>query len=223
MIRVASPADLEFRPIASVRPATQGPTYGPKADSRNQPPPADVLHPVLAIQPPRDDAEHVEQVLVRCGACEAHFPANSLPPRPASPQPHDLRVGRLKPGYPTERRLHPTDGGGEFSRQCQMRRSHPRLRRVARPQAALSANAGRGPRSANLPQPQDRARCWTRGPCQGLPQRQRGWLRVAVWTGVTRDTSPSEYAPRADYKPPEPDWKTRDGIKEKVPRRTPTS
>ena len=33
--------------------------------------------------------------------------------------------------------------------------------------------------------------------------------------------APSQYAPRAGYEPPEPDWKEREGIKEKVPRRTP--
>ena len=35
--------------------------------------------------------------------------------------------------------------------------------------------------------------------------------------GVT----PSEYAPRADYEPPEPDWKQREGIKDKLPPRRP--
>lgn len=33
--------------------------------------------------------------------------------------------------------------------------------------------------------------------------------------------TPSEDAPRADYEPPEPDWKRRDGIKDKVPPRPP--
>ena len=33
--------------------------------------------------------------------------------------------------------------------------------------------------------------------------------------------APSEYAPRADYEPPEPDWKQREGIKDKVPPRPP--
>lgn len=32
---------------------------------------------------------------------------------------------------------------------------------------------------------------------------------------------PSEYSPRADYEPPEPDWKQREGIKDKVPARQP--
>ena len=53
--------------------------HGSKADSRNQPPPADVLQPDLAIQPPRDDAERVEPVLVRRGPCQADFPADVLP------------------------------------------------------------------------------------------------------------------------------------------------
>jgi uncharacterized protein len=33
--------------------------------------------------------------------------------------------------------------------------------------------------------------------------------------------APSEYAPRADYEPPEPDWKQREGIKDKIPPRPP--
>lgn len=35
--------------------------------------------------------------------------------------------------------------------------------------------------------------------------------------------APSEYAPRADYDPPPPAWKGLESIKEKVPRRPPTS
>ena len=33
--------------------------------------------------------------------------------------------------------------------------------------------------------------------------------------------TPSVYAPRADYDPPEPDWKQREGIKDKLPPRPP--
>ena len=37
-------------------PLHRRPTYGSKADPRNQPPPAHVLHPFPPVQPPRDDA-----------------------------------------------------------------------------------------------------------------------------------------------------------------------
>ena len=55
------------------------------SDTSNRCAPPQTRQPAAAIQPPRDDAERIEPVLVRRGACEAHFPADLLPPRPAGP------------------------------------------------------------------------------------------------------------------------------------------
>ena len=73
--------------------------YGSKTNPRNEPPPADVLHPLPAVEPPRNYAERVEPVLVRRGACQADFPADLLPP----PSAHDsvqATANRLVKNWP---------------------------------------------------------------------------------------------------------------------------
>ncbi len=66
------------------------------SDTSNRCAPSHAAQPTPAVQPPRDDAERVEPVLMGGGAREADFPADFLPPRPAGPQPRDLCVDRLE-------------------------------------------------------------------------------------------------------------------------------
>ena len=55
---------------------------------------------------------------MRRGACQADFPADLFPSRPAGPQPSDLRVDRLEPRGPTERLFHAADRGSRRRRQA---------------------------------------------------------------------------------------------------------
>src|SRR6266404_7821624 len=56
-------------------------------------------------------------MLMRRGAREADRPADRFPALTTCPHPDDLRIDRLEPGNPTERRFHATNRGGRRWRQ----------------------------------------------------------------------------------------------------------
>src|SRR4051812_40677143 len=70
------------------------------SNTRNRCPPTQAPQPTPAVQPPRDDAEGIEPVLVGRGPCKTHSPANLLPAHPARTQPDDLRIDGLELRHP---------------------------------------------------------------------------------------------------------------------------
>lgn len=77
--------DCSCSHIASVLPAPQEAYLRLQSEPAQSSAPTDLLLAVLAVHPPRNDAERVEPVLARSGACEADFPADFLRP----PAAHD--------------------------------------------------------------------------------------------------------------------------------------